>query len=296
MERVLVASDFSSGSTLALRCAARIVERTGAALTVVHVMETMPMGAELAALPLDRRAIEDELQQRVWEELRTCGLDPDATTLRLEVRIGRAMDEILQCAEDTSAELIIVGHRGRGLLERMLLGSVAAALVRHATMPVLIAREWTGKTPQKVLAAVDLSDAAPDILRTANRWAKASGAELHVLYAWEIAGLSDYHSVMPGMSSRSYDTELAEDFRTRMIATVDAVLGPNHGATVDVRAGTAAYEIVFAAERSGIDLVVMGSHGRKGLSKLLLGNTAERVIQEAVSSVLVLRMANATGA
>lgn len=290
MKHIIVGSDFSDGAAQALRCAALLVARNGAALTVVHVMETMPMGAEMSALPFDRRLIQDELQSRVWDILRDAGLDPEHVTLRLDVRVGRAVDEVLACAEEVGADLLIVGHRGRGLLERLLLGSVAAAIVRHATLPVLIAREWSGSTPRRVLAAVDVSDAAPDIIRTAAHWAKTTDAELHILYAWEIAGLADYHSVMPSVTSRSYDKELAADFRTRTEAMVEAVLGPDHGATVDVRAGTAAYEIVFAVERHGIDLVVMGSHGRKGLSKLLLGNTSERVMQGAASSVLVVRI------
>lgn len=290
VQRVLVGIDFSEGADLGVLRALRIAHQHGAKLHAVHVVETLPIEGILNPALGHREEIENALAARLKKIVDESGLSFPAANLSSELRIGRPVEEMLGAAEDFDADVTVVGYRGKGLLARTLLGSVAAALVRQSTRPLMVARDWGDDAPKRVLAAVDLDADSKDVLQTAANWAKRANAELHVLYAWEIAGLADYHTAMPNIPARDLDMEVMDDSRKRLESIVNEALGEGHGASLHVRPGTAAYEVVFAAERDKYSLVVIGSHGRRGFSKFLLGNTAERVIERAPCSVLVLRV------
>src|SRR5699024_2784165 len=98
-------------------------------------------------------------------------------------------------------------------------------------------------------------------------------------------GLSDSYSAIAGLPGRDVDRTAIHDARVRIGQLVEEVLGPDHDATLHVRAGLAVYEILGAIDREDYGLVVLGSHGRRGLSKMLLGNTAEQVVERASCSV-----------
>lgn len=290
VKRVLVGVDFSEGSDLGLVSAVRIAHLHGAIVHAVHVIESMPNDGVLNPALDHREDIARALRGRLQKAVEQADVPLEDDDLSTELRIGRPTDEMLAAAEDLDADVVVVGYRGKGLIERTLLGSVAAALVRQTKRPLVVARDWGRDTPRSVLAAVDLDADSVKVLRAAADWAQRSGAALHVLYAWEIAGLADYHTAMPSIPVRNFDMEVMDDSRKRLERLVHVALGDDHGARLHVRPGTAGYEIVFAAEREHHGLVVMGSHGRTGLSKLLLGNTAERVVERAPCSVLVLRV------
>lgn len=290
VQRVLVGIDFSEGADLGVVRALRIAHQHGAKLHAVHVIETLPIEGILNPALGHREEIENALAARLQQVVDGSGIAFPSSDLSSELRIGRPVDEMLGAAEDFDADVTVVGYRGKGLIARTLLGSVAAALVRQSTRPLMVAREWGDDAPKRVLAAVDLDADSREVIQTAANWAKRADAELHILYAWEIAGLADYHTAMPNIPARNLDMEVMDDSRHRLEGLVNEALGEGHNATLHVRPGTAAYEIVFAAERDKFSLVVLGSHGRRGFTKFLLGNTAERVIERAPCSVLILRI------
>lgn len=290
VKSVLVGTDFSEGSDSALLSAVRIAEEYQAILHAVHVVESLPADGVLNPALAHREEIARALRARLNQAVEKAGLKIDDDLLSTELRVGRPAKEMLDAADEVQADVIVVGHRGKGLLERTLLGSVAATLVRNSPRPVLVAREPEKDRVQSVLVAVDLDDASVELIRVAKDWADRNAMPLHVLYAWEIAGLADYHSAMPNIPARNYDIEITQDARKRLESMVQDAIGADADVELTVRPGTAAYEIVFAAEREKHALVVVGCRGRRGLSKLLLGNTAERVVEHAPCNVLVIHI------
>lgn len=290
IKRVLVGVDFSGGSDTALLRAVRIAKAYGAIVHAVHVIESLPRdGVQNPALE-HREEIARGLRDRLHGAVEKAGLTLDEDALSTELRVGRAAKEMLDAAEEINADVIVVGHRGKGLLERTLLGSVASSLVRASTRPVVVARDVDAETRNSVLVAVDLQEEAGDVLRAGADWAKRTDADLHILYAWEVAGLADYHTAMSNLPARHFDVDVTNDSRRQLELLVEEALGADHGAALHVRPGTAAYEIVFAAERGHHDMIVIGCRGRSGISKLLLGNTAERVVAHAPCSALVVHI------
>jgi nucleotide-binding universal stress UspA family protein len=145
--RILCPVDFSPGSTSALHYAMKIAEGGEAQLTMLHVIETPPQRHETpsfddAGMVLARAAAETDCLQRLNE------LVPQAAhaycTVKPVVRHGVAHSEILKLARERGIDLIVMGVRGRGAIERAIFGSNTAHVTRSATCPVLIVRSDAG--------------------------------------------------------------------------------------------------------------------------------------------------------
>lgn len=139
----------------------------------------------------------------------------------------------------------------------------------------------------RIVVGVDGSDCAALALRWAGEEARLRGAELHVVYAWHIAGLPRPATAEPGVAPplADYERQAGEV----LDETVTAVLGADHGLTLrpQVHHGRAAEGLLAAAE--GADLLVVGSRGRGGFTGLLLGSVSAQCVQFAPCPVVVVR-------
>ena len=155
-----------------------------------------------------------------------------------------------------------MGTHGRSGVDRYLFGSLAERTLRTAHVPVLTVREVEGDaTLDEILIATDGSDGAERAGDHAIAIAAAAGARLHVLTVGDDA------------PARSLAARARE-------AGVDA--------TVAVRTGRPHEAILDYADEAGVDLVTLGSHGRTGVERVLLGSVAERVLRTATRPVLAV--------
>lgn len=290
VNRVMVGVDFSKDSDASLSAALQIAALHEADVYAVHIIDSRPEDNLLNPAVEHQQTILDALNARLIRVAEKSIPSFDKARLHGVLRTGRPAEELITTADEKNADVVVVGNRGRGLIQRTLLGSVASSLVRRLKRPLIVTRGWEQGPEKRVLAAVDLGDDSVRVIRVAADWAKRIGAPLDVLYAWEIAGLSDSYSAIAGLPGRDVDRNAIHDARARIGQLVEEVLGPDNDATLHVRAGLAVYEILGAIDRDEYGLVVLGSHGRRGLSKMLLGNTAEQVVERASCSVLVLRI------
>jgi len=138
LKQILVAVDFSESSRKALRYALSFARLFGAEITLLHVVEIVP--ARRAPLAVSRDAETREMAARTlatWRRDARSGSSIKAVT-----RTGiSACHEIVAAAEESNADLLVIGNHGRTGLARVLLGSTAERVVRHAPCPVLVARE-----------------------------------------------------------------------------------------------------------------------------------------------------------
>lgn len=144
---------------------------------------------------------------------------------------------------------------------------------------------------KNILCPTDLSDECRPALAMACEWAKQFGAELHLLHV--VAGLSNPYPYLgpPFNEAMSWETMIRQKARDALnlwplpkgFETLKVVR--------ELRSGSPIAHIEEYAKVTGIDLIVMGTHGRSGVSHLLLGSVAENVVRRAPCSVLTVRPA-----
>jgi nucleotide-binding universal stress UspA family protein len=283
LDHVLVATDLEDTSLEALREADRWVRATGGTLHVVTVVTLGDSVAEARPTEADEvRKADAEAHVRL-----AIGRSPGEYTLHVER--GFPPEAIVTRAKDVGAGLVVVGTHDRGVLRRFLLGSVAQRVVREAPCPVLIARPSPKGGP--VLAACQLDELTRDVVAWA---AKLVDDERLVLLHTEKLGVSDvalvaaalFSGAVPPTPSRETIDSIREMARGALSAELES---SGAAGDVEVAEGPAAATILARAKALGASLVVLGSHGRRGLTRAALGSVAEVVARDASTSVLVVR-------
>jgi nucleotide-binding universal stress UspA family protein len=294
--RILVAVDGSKASGIGVDLVAAVAWPASSEIRVVQAVET---GAGLFGGPWPMVAVvrTDELEAEIRAEAER---DVDAARERLTrtgVRVGgtvlhgRPASAIVDEARRMRADLIVVGSRGHGTIESMLLGSVSAEVVDHAPVPVLVAR---GREIGRVVLAWDGSSGATRAADLVRAWPVFAGADIRVVSVADVevpwwSGFPEAGSpaVMPmyvdaANANREHHDELAR-------LMTDQLRAAGIRAEAERRDGDAATEILAAATAWNADLIVMGTHGRTGLKRIVLGSVARNVIRHATCSVLVVR-------
>ena len=294
--KVLLAIDHSVGSAMALETAASLTWPPGSRVEIINVVPTevevfggpFVVGVDVQAPDIQERLADDgrRLVDEAAERMRRPGLGIAARVLQ-----GRAASMILEEAERTSAELIIVGAREQGAIERVLLGSVSAEIVDHARCPVFVARK---PSAWRVLVA---TDGSPDAALGAGFVAAsglfdAAGARvvnvIDVPAAWWL-GFTPADGTLATDAYATVVTDATGHARSVAADAVRRLRSEGMEAQSVVREGPASAEIIAEAESWGADLIVVGTRGHGLLRRLLLGSTARTVLHHAPMSVLIVR-------
>jgi nucleotide-binding universal stress UspA family protein len=280
--RIVLATDGSEEAELAAQTATALAGKTGSELYVVHVLvlppEALhdPFGADAREEFASRgRARLDEMVGRIEAS--------GGAVVGAYFRVGNADAELVDQAEELVAGLVVLGSRGLGAMRRALMGSVSDSVVRHAPCPTLVVRERPLEFPTTILLASDGSEEAKLAGSTAADLAEGTGSELQVVtvgpYLPEIFSPTEEE---PARLAREARTTLDEQVAS--IEGSGAKVGQAH-----LRLGGAAEEIVALAEDSGAGLIALGSRGRGGIRRALLGSVSERVVHHAHCPVMVVR-------
>lgn len=294
--RILVAIDGSEPAGIAIDLVANVDWPAATEILVAEAVEpsTGLFGDALLGLGVveveeseaEIRAEAQRIVQENREPLARPGLSVEAAVLR-----GRPATAIVDRARDMRADLIVVGSRGHGTIEAMLLGSVSAEVIDHASAPVLVARArrierivlgWDGSSA--AARAVDLLRTWPIFARSMVRVVSVADVDTQMWVGFPEAASPETMFVYATAldASRQQHDELAG----KMAAELQAA---GITAEADRREGDAATEILAAASASKADLIVIGSRGRTGLARLVLGSVARNVLQHATCSVLIVR-------
>lgn len=287
-DRLLVPVDGSDGSDAAVRHALALADSTGAAVDAVHVVE----GGRGASRGRGR---EDSEASRGRGETYLAEVEALGEDLGLDVRTerleGTPYRAILDYAADRGTHLVVMGRHGAGTVDERLLGGVTEKVLRAGALPVLTA--WANDGDDTVVDAEELmlptdgSDCAGVAGEHAATMAAVSGATVHVVSVADVdaaAGVFDAGGVSEEFV-RNVEGRCREHVE-RMAGDVErAVDLPVERAVVRGRPAAALREYV---EESGADLVVMGAHGRSGVSRWMLGSVTERLLRTTDVPVLVV--------
>ena len=265
-------------------------------MRVVAALDVSPAlwgGPWIPAVPVDADQLEEEavveltrVVQEAQDYLVGAGLEVEAELLR-----GRPSAAIVEDAKLWHPDLIVVGSRGHGPVETAVLGSVSAAIVDHATCPVLVAR---GDHASRVILAEDGSPAGMTARDVVASW--PAFASIPVLVVGVVDVAAPWRSgIAPTMFGAAMDvyTDMLTTARTMhrdIVAATEAHLrAAGRTATGELREGDPADQLRRAATDPAGDLIVVGSRGYVGVTRLVMGSVAHAVLTHAHCSVLVVK-------
>jgi nucleotide-binding universal stress UspA family protein len=291
---IVVAMDFSPTAYLALDRAIEIATRHQSRIALVHVMQPdlPPMAApEMVVIPPN---YENLIEEACLEGLRHAAARVrEARILVTEhLELGRAASGIAAAADALSADLILIGTRGTTGFKHLLLGSVAEEVVRIAQRPVLTVHpndDQPIEPVRKLLYPTDFSSAAEQALSVATRLLIGSEETLILLvHTYYITS-----SVMPLGGFRGGVVPLFVDNAQHLAEemtqpSADLLRSRGFEVEVLVRRGDPAEVVTELAAEYEADLIVMGSRGHSKIRQMLLGSTAERVVEHAPCPVLTV--------
>jgi universal stress protein A len=290
LSSIAVGIDFSPSSESALRQAIRLAALNQAELHLVHVIDQDVLEDLQVVMDRDARLPVDDLVQRATESLRIMLEVRAGPSSRLHVRIARPAVGIIGFSNELRPELLILGMQGHRS-DQHRAGSQAMRVVKAAPVQTLLVHDAPSAGFRRVTVCTDFSSSSDLALSEALRIAVPDRSQVELLHVftppWRV--LPEYVSIdrLPMIGAK-------RDYRSDLSARLEAAIAANAaGYPVEPRLvehSNHADGILEHAHTGGSDLVVIGHRGRSGfIERLLLGSTAERVIREAVCSVLVAR-------
>jgi len=270
-------SDGSSTSEQAARFATYLLKATGNQVTLFGVVENEREAA----------AIKHSL------DLLFARLRPARSEVTIQVGRGHAAEEILEEAEAGDYNLIVVGARGLRGLTRFLIGSTSTRVVQYAPCSVMVVKRSSQELRRILVCTAGGGPGLRDV-RFGAAVAAATDAEMTVLHVMSQIALSD--------DSDLYDLEAtAEDLIARraregehLEAALEAMQQAGVRGDLKVRHGLVLDEIGAEAREGHYDLVVVGAHFARGVSRLLLDNVTSDVLENLNAAVLVVKSSPAT--
>jgi nucleotide-binding universal stress UspA family protein len=274
---ILVCTDGSPDSEGAIAAALQLAKATGSMVVLLEVIFYLA-GYELQspdtlAPPMVNVELMQVQETVAQERLETWKTEAARQGVSLSPRVrsgSSAYEGILEEVGETQPDLIIMGRHGYTGLTRLLMGSVTARVIGHSPCHVLVAPQGVPLSFERLLIA---SDGSP--------YSEAAWDE-----ALTLAKVMDSSLIGVAVATSDRDIPAATETVRQLEAAAAA-----QGIALDtmIPMGRPEEGIVKAAEFKGASLIIVGSHGRTGLKRLLMGSVAERVIGHAKCPVLVVK-------
>ncbi len=291
IKKIIVGTDFSTQADSAVKHSIAIARHVGADVVLMHAL-SMPAPDYVMPYPVSTPSIYVEQVEAIVKEAR------DKLDEMRERLIGQGVDVshvfvndiadrgIVAVAKETNADLVLVGSHGRTGISRFLLGSVAEKVVRHAECDVLVAR---GDAPaggyKRILLPIDFSEVSEQAMARAAELVEPGG-RVDLLHCWQLPGGSPTYWGKVGPALGESIARGAADFGAKAIARVGDTKAEF---SLEVQEGDARHNIEKRTEGGEYDLVMMGSHGRTGINRALLGSVAESTVRHLKTAVYVSR-------
>jgi nucleotide-binding universal stress UspA family protein len=279
MDRILVATDFSTRSDRALRRASLIASRVGAKLTLVHAIDADWPQTLIEADRAAASTVMADIAAKLGDE----GHDVDWIVKVDDVHAG-----ILTAADEVAADLIVIGpHRSR--LRDIFVGTTAERVIGLSTRPLLVAVGTPANHHRKTLLALDFDAASEAAGRKALEMGIFERTEVVVMHAFDAPaeGMLKRSLHPSGDVARYVATE--GDAAHEKLRTLIAHLGlPDSCPTAVSMKGSPARSILELATETDSDLVVLGTNQRKGFVRALIGSVTADVIRDAHRDILII--------
>ena len=292
-ERILVPLDGSSQGEIVIPYVYQMATRFRTEILLVSVAEPLvPQPDQLHRSYLSQLVEQMHRDLREWEPKGEPGIQS-------KVLLGDPADEILKCAEQHKASIILMASRGRSSRGPWILGNVAAKVLRATDKPIMLVRSPAKsdalrqkRLVHKVLVPLDGSPIAEQVLPHAEALARILGSELLLFHVFE-----PMRKYAGGLVYRALPDEVVNEENDRRKQTGLSYLdeiskkfkAPEIPVTIEVTRGSPADQILDYAETHEMDLIAMSTHGRSGIGRWVFGSVTDKVLHSGDTAVLVVR-------
>jgi universal stress protein E len=278
---ILAATDFSTRSNRALRQAGLLAQPGRAQLHIVHVVDDDQ--------PEELVRLEKREAERVLNEQASSMPELSGVQAQLMVVTGDPFDGILKTAAEVNADLIVMGSHRKQLLLDIFVGTTIERVIRKGSFPVLMVNHEAQRKYDKVVAAVDMSDASANAVRVALSTGLISDKGATLLHAF--VAVAQGKLSVAGTDQHSIDSYIASE-RQRALDEVAAFLVANDLRrirwTLRVEEGGPGEVISRAVAQMHPDLLVMGTEGRSALRKLLIASVTDEALRSLNVDILAV--------
>jgi nucleotide-binding universal stress UspA family protein len=283
--KILVAFDGSPSAANALEQALALPELAHGTMKVLAIVPPYEGDLELVGVRDPEAVMQGQID--ALRRAASAALGPAADRVAVVIEEGKAYQKIVEVAGDESCDLVVMGRRGLRRLERMLMGSVTARVIAHSTKDVLVVPRDAAVALDDVVVATDGSAHGEAALETAMYFARSHGGAITAVAVAEM--YPESYADAPRV------VEMREQQAAAILGRV-AETAESAGYRVNTRLlrGDPAGEIVSYAKASGAGMIFVGSRGRSGLEKLLLGSVAEKIIGLSHCPVYVAKLRRQT--
>jgi nucleotide-binding universal stress UspA family protein len=280
MQRLLVATDFSTRSDRAIRRATLLARKLAASLTLVHVVDGEQPGVLIEA---DRSAASRLLDETVSTMRSDDGIEADWTVSVDDVHSG-----IIAAADEMDADLVILGpHRAR--LRDVFVGTTAQRVVQRASRPLLIAIDTPAAHYERTLLALDFDEASKSAARKALAMGIFDQTDVVVMHAFDAPAAGMMRQAFEQAATvDSYISEERDSAAKKLGALVTELGLPPTCRTLVSMQGSPVGAILDAAKEVDSELIVMGTNQPTGLERALVGSVAADLIGDAHRDILIV--------
>jgi len=220
---------------------------------------------------------------------------PSNDNVRTDVSCGDIAEQILAWIEKESIDLLLLGTHGRKGLERIFFGSIADRVVKTSPVPVFMVNPYKRNSmlsagshkKRKILFPVDLSDISPKLAPYVELAAEAFHADIELL---SVIRPSGYFAALyePDHDLETFKSAVQKKTKASLSEFKDTHFEKFPGTNVRTAYGLIPEEILHRIDAAKIDLLVMGTHGRRGLDKVVFGSVAEQVSKSSPVPLLLI--------
>lgn len=277
---ILVALDGSATSNNALRQTIRFARTKACGVTAVTVLPSYDGDLELGMMSNMREAMR-EPGEKILDAAHKIALE-EGVEIETMLETGSIHESIIDVAAAKDCDMIVIGRSGTRSIERAFMGSVAARVIGYSPIDVLIMPNNTTLKWDSVLLAIDGSRYSELAAHRAINMAQTYGEELNILSVVDVN--EEFYANAPDVVEQMVHAARDGVEKIRH-ATKKSKIRTN----IFVREGEAHEKVLEMAKELKASVICMGSHGRTGLRRLLMGSVTEKVIGNAPCPVLVVK-------
>jgi nucleotide-binding universal stress UspA family protein len=279
MKNILVPCDFSKPATDAFRYAVDIAKKSGARIHLLNVIQ-LPVLHDTMLMPtlyFEAKLLED-LENHARTRFQKMAEKYETKEIKIigDIKFGPVVREIIDYSDKKKIDLIIAGSHGASGLREAFIGSVAEKIVRHASVPVLIVKQYPEAEVKNIVLASSLEMNQKALVRHVKELQDLLDAKLHVVYINTLTNFQSNSIINKslGAFAKKYDLK---NFTLNIYSHPDEEKG-----------------IQQFCEKVQADIIAIGTHSRRGISHLINGSLAEDVVNHSPNLVWVSTMRKPT--